>query len=205
MGKAEIEVMLVSFIWVVGLTRILESFGALWVARKRVRFAASQLLWMAAILVDMIGNWFAVAGMNGAPPVWLFAGNLLYSLGMFFAATVVSPRIPAEGVLDLAVYETEEGAAYKVTLIALMLLALPLEYGMGLASYDTVRIGMFLIVAWSAIATLAVFAIGLTRNRHIRTAAAFAALLLGFYGLAVNLYWMATGRELLSTIMGWRF
>jgi hypothetical protein len=33
-GGIEIKVMLVSFIWVLGLTRILESFGALWVARK---------------------------------------------------------------------------------------------------------------------------------------------------------------------------
>lgn len=39
----EIKVLLISFIWVVGLTRILECFGALWVARKRVRFAVSQL------------------------------------------------------------------------------------------------------------------------------------------------------------------
>src|SRR5476651_1111960 len=114
--------MLVSFIWVLGLTRILECFGALWVARKRVRFAASQLLWMTAILIDMLGNWLAVAGFNDRAPSWVFVSLLTYSIGMFFAATVVSPKIPPDGNFDLATYETEEGAAYKVTLIVLMLL-----------------------------------------------------------------------------------
>jgi hypothetical protein len=91
----EIKVLLISFVWAVGLTRVLESFGALWVARKRVRFAGSQLLWMVAILVDILGNWLAVAPApaSQAPP-GVFLGILVYSLGLFFAATVVSPRIP---------------------------------------------------------------------------------------------------------------
>jgi len=189
----EIKVMLVSFVWVLALTRILESFAALWVARKRVRFATSQMLWMTAILIDILGNWLAVSGFTDRAPAWFFVALLLYSLGMFFAATVVSPKIPAEGVLDLADYETQEGAAYKVTFIVLMLLALPMEYGQATSLTGPISLGPYLKIAWSTFATLAVFATGLTRNTRVRTAAALAALLLAIYGLAINLVWMAMG------------
>ena len=148
---------------------------------------------MTAILIDMLGNWLGVAGFNNRTPVWVFVILLLYSLGMFFAATVVSPKIPSDGVLDLAVYETEEGAAYKVAFIVLMLLALPLVYGQGAALHNAVSVVDYLKVAWSAIATLIAFAIGLARNQRLRTAAAFAALLLAIYGLTANLIWMVTG------------
>jgi hypothetical protein len=188
----EIKVMLVSFIWVLALTRILESFGTLWVARKRVRFAASQMLWMTAMLIDILGNWLAVSGFTDRAPAWVFVAILFYSLGLFFAAAVVSPKIPADGVLDLAVYETEEGGAYKVTFIVLMLLAFPLEYGQS-TSLGPISLAAYVKLSWSTFATLAVFAAGLTRNTRIRTAAAIAALMLAIYGLAINLVWMAMG------------
>jgi len=193
MSGTEIKLMLISFVWVLGLTRILECFAALWVARKRVRFVASQILWMTAILIDILGNWLGVASFSNNSSIWMFVDMLLYSIGMFFAAVVVSPRIPAEGVLDLAVYETEEGAAYKITFIVLMLLALPAEYGQLAADFGTVPVALYLKVSWSTFVTLVVFAAGLTRNTRIRTGAAFAALLLAIYGLAINLVFMAMG------------
>ena len=193
MSGTEIKLMLISFVWVLGLTRILEGFAALWVARKRVRFAVSQILWMTAILTDILGNWLGVAAFSDHSSIWMFVSMLLYSVGMFFAAVVVSPRIPAEGILDLAVYETEEGAAYKIAFVALMLLALPAEYSQLAKTLDPVPVTQFLIVSWSTFATLVVFAVGLTRNARIRTSAAFAAVALAIYGLVANLVFMAMG------------
>ena len=188
MGKIEINVVLLSFVWVLALTQILECCRDLWVGRGRVKWAASPLLWMLAVLLTSILSWLPLADFGDAVRGWLLVGLLAYSLGIFFAAAVVSPKVPEAGVLDLAEYETREGAAFKLTLIALMMLALPLDFALGAARGQHADVARFLAGEWSVFATMIAYLIGLSPNPWLRTPAATAAVALGALGLVRNVF-----------------
>ncbi len=183
MNKIEIEILLQSFIWALAVTRMLECFGGLWIARRRVRPSASHLLWMTAIFICCLFYGFPLAiAESNLQSNWFFLGHLLYGLGLFFAATVVAPRVPEQGEIDLAAYETEEGKGFKTTIIVLMLLALPMNYAL-IPPDNTRSLPVALLLNWwSVLATLAVYVIGLSHNVRVRTICAALAVLLALYG-----------------------
>jgi hypothetical protein len=162
---------------------MLECFGGLWIARRRVEPSASHLLWMAAIFICCLFYGFPFAtDQHNLQNTWFFLGHLLYGLGLFFAATVVSPKIPEHGEIDLAAYETGEGKAYKATFIVLMVLALPMNYAL-IPPNNTLSLPLTLLAYWwSVLATLAVYVVGLSHNVRVRTVCAALAVMLALYG-----------------------
>lgn len=128
MTRVEIIVTLLSFIWVLALTHILQALRDLWIARARVKPAASQLMWMVAILLLAIVSWLPMSALGEKLEGWVLAVLLTYAFVIYFIAGFVSPRVPDEGVLDLAEYEAREGPAYKLGLLVLSVLVLPMNY-----------------------------------------------------------------------------
>ena len=128
MGIVEIGFTLLSFIWVIALTHILECARDLWAARDRVKPSASQILWIAGTLLLVVTSWFALPGFGEQLRGVNFLLLFVYALVMFFTAAMVSPKVPETGGLDLAAYEDREGPAYKLSLMVLLALSLLLNW-----------------------------------------------------------------------------
>jgi hypothetical protein len=128
MTRVEIIVTLLSFIWVLALTHVLQALRDLWLARARVKASASQLMWMVATLVLAIVSWLPMSALGDTLQGWVLAVMLTYAIMIYFMAGFVSPRVPEDGVLDLAEYEAREGAAYKVSFLVLAVFVLPMNY-----------------------------------------------------------------------------
>ncbi len=187
MGNVDVGVTLLSFIWALALTRLLECWRDLWVARQRVRTSASQLLWMAAILLISVLSWLPLGVLGDRLQGWVFVTMLAYAIGIYFAAAMVSPKVPDAGPLDLAEYETREGGAYKATVVVLMLLSLPLNQVLATGDGPPPAFWAFAASQWFVVLVAGAALVSLRPGAQSRTICAAVVLGLAAFVLARNL------------------
>ena len=190
MNQTEIAATLLSFVYVLALTHILQCFRDLWIDRERVKIAASQLMWMVSLMLLGIETWFPAATADvGEITGWRLGARLLFSMGIYFACAFVSPPVPEEGVVDLQTYENRNGIGYKLTFLFLGAVAVPLNYD-NHSHGGTIRSDLtaFMLTQWFlAVTTLAT---GLSIWRHeprIRTVCAAIVLGVHLLGLPASL------------------
>lgn len=164
MNSRELAVTLLSFIWVLGLTHILQCLRDLWIARERVKWSASQLMWMVTVLALTILSWLPLADIKLEG--WVFATMLAYAVVIYFTAAFVSPRVPDEGELDLAAYESREGLAYKLLLVLTVVLAMVINRSM----HAETAVAPFLVGEWPRLLVASLALLSLWPNRWVRTA-----------------------------------
>jgi hypothetical protein len=179
MNQTEAAVTLMSFIFALSITHLLQSLRDLWVDHNRVRPSASMLIWMATLLVYTFLAWFATThqtehGMTSAQ-VGL---KLVAAVVTYFSCAVGSPKVPATGILDLADYENRRGAGFKVPVLLMMALSLVLNYDM--RSQDAGRgltMAEFLPSQWIVAAPVLVAIVSLWRREPwVRTICALTLL-----------------------------
>jgi hypothetical protein len=181
MTRVEIIVTLLSFIWVLALTHVLQALRELWLARARVKASASQLMWMVATLVLAIVSWLPMSALDDKLQGWVLAVMLAYAMVIYFIAGFVSPRVPEDGVLDLAEYEAREGGAYKVCFLVTAVLVLPMNYLLeGMPAWP-----QFLVNVWFLFTNALLTLISLWRpERWVRTLTAAMILATLMWNLA---------------------
>ncbi len=169
MGKFEIEVTLLSFIWAIAITHILQGFRDLWIARDRVMPSVSHLLWMSSFLLGAVFSWLPLASANGHLADWVFSCLVVYACSLYFAAAFASPELPESGQLDLSAYEARHGHAYKASFLLMMAMAVALNIGI----YDSVAgkspsVGVLLPGVPAVVAVISL----VRRERWVRTLSA---------------------------------
>ncbi|HEX2816915.1 MAG TPA: hypothetical protein VHN39_10990 [Phenylobacterium sp.] len=172
MNQTEIAVTLLSFIYVVALTHVLQCFRDLWITRERVLPSASLLAWMTAMLLFAIVTWFPLASANGVVlSGWRLGARLLFAIGVYFCCAFVSPSVPDEGVLDLKNYESRNGAGFKLTFLALAALSIPMNSDLHKpGGLPAVEVPAFLLSQWFVAVSALITLLSLwRRERWVRT------------------------------------
>jgi len=187
MNSAEVGVTLLSFIYALALTHVLQCLRDLWIARDRVKRSASMLIWMVAVLAFAVLSWIPSAtGTDNSSLGPVFALLLAYSIGVYFVCALASPHVPEEGVVDLTAYEDRNGAGFKLLIAALMVIAVPLNYV--LDHGDRMPIARFLVGNWFVLAVATMALVGWWRRETVvRIACASGMLGLSLFVLAGNL------------------
>jgi hypothetical protein len=186
MNQTEIAVTLLSFVYVLALTHILQCLRDLWIARDHVKPAASQLIWMVALMVLGIETWFPAAAADvGAITGWRLAARLLFAMGIYFACAFVSPPVPEKEIVDLQIYEARNGVGYKLTFIFLGAVALPLNYDtLTRGGAEAMSWAEFLPSQWFLGVTTIATAVSIWRQeRWVRTLCAVIVLAVNLLGL----------------------
>ena len=175
MGIVEIGFALLSFIWAIALTHILECARDLWAARDRVKPSASQIVWIAGTLTLVVTSWFAVPGFGQQLVGVNFLLVFAFSVVMFFTAAMVSPKVPETGDVDLAAYEDREGPAYKLSMMVLIALALLLNWRLRHQLDPGLATASFLRSQWFAgLSSVAILASMSRRPHGLRLVAAIS-------------------------------
>ncbi len=191
MNQTEIAVTLLSFIYVLALTHVLQCFRDLWIARDRVKPSASHLIWMVALLLFAILTWFPAAESESGVALtgWRLGARLLFAMGVYFACAFVSPRVPDRGDLDMGDYEARNGAGFKLSFIALVILSLPLNYdGRSHGGAEPIDWAAFASSQWFLAVTA--FAAGVSlwrREGWVRVTCAVVLLAMTVWGLLGSL------------------
>lgn len=173
-----------SFIYAMGVTRILETCTDLVNARKRVRWSGLHLAWMLSITLSLFVNWFSLFDLRDLASWPLHAVLLLFGQGVaqYFACSFVSVKVDDEGQVDMpALYEDQRGlflsAAILITVFGMIRIwthaASPPA-----AAAAMLTVGTLLNAAGIAARLVALFA----RSRVLQWAAVTAqfALLMGY-------------------------
>jgi hypothetical protein len=125
----EIVVTLLSFVYALGLTHLLQFLSDLVIARRRVRLSFVHLMWTVLAFGLLVNNWLALMPLRETE----LSGELVavmfgFAVVQYFCCSLVSPRVPDEGPVDLAAYEESHGRYYRIPFLALCGLALLNNY-----------------------------------------------------------------------------
>ncbi len=178
MDQFEIAATLMSFIYAIAITHVLQSCAELWIARARVTFSASHAIWMLAVLFNAILAWMSLSAYLGLNITGArFGGQMAYAVGVYFSCALVSPRVPEEGQLDLLAYEDRHGLGWKAVMIALMLfVALPLDYELWRRTNPSGDALSFAASQWLLAAVVLGTSVTLLRPRWLRIGGAAVVL-----------------------------
>lgn len=94
---------LLSIILGLAITQVLQGFGKLLQARRRVRFWWPPLVLAVMMLVSFVQSWWAMFGLRDRSE-WTFASFAVVVLQTIFSylqAAMVLPDVPPEGPVDL--------------------------------------------------------------------------------------------------------
>ena len=106
MSRFEYLTALLGIILAVAVTEVLLGVGRLIRERQQVKFYWVHVFWMFGLLVLMIQRWWAFWQFQELP-LDSFATFLAFSMPTFtfvLAALLITPKIPAQGILDLREY-----------------------------------------------------------------------------------------------------
>lgn len=183
MNAFEHILILLSFVFAIGIAHILSSVAALIRAGRRVRWSWVHGLWMLTALHILIADWIAFWDMRGLPS-WS-TGTILFifllSFTNYMAAVLVCPEVPHDGPVDLAQFHVREGRKYLIALLICYASALlaNMIYGsiFNLAQWDNANAAVLP-------STLAVLAALLWRKDWVQRAAPVLVTVLWVY------YWI---------------
>ena len=105
---------LLSIILGLAMTQILQGYRVLMLHRRRVRLAATPLIWSGLLLLFATQAWWASFGLRSHTD-WSFAGFTVVLAQMAFLylmAAVVLPDVPADGELDLGDHHRETAPVF---------------------------------------------------------------------------------------------
>lgn len=128
--------LLLSFVFALALAHVLSSGTDLVRDRDRVRFSWTHGLWVTAALIALFGNWMALWNhRNLKLDIASSAIQFLFTIVQYFTCSIVSPRVPERGRIDLWQYHERHKRQY---LSAFLILGL---FAVGLNAYFWWRLG----------------------------------------------------------------
>lgn len=125
MSAIELVCALLSFVYALALTHLLQSASELWVARDRLRPSASLIAWMTLAALMLVNNWLALVPL--AQSEWSQVSvmiNFATAVIQYFTCSIASMKVPEEGPIDMRAYEDRNGVGYKVAYLALTAIVL---------------------------------------------------------------------------------
>lgn len=162
-----------SFIYALGLTRLLESFTDLVNARDRVRWSGLHLAWMLAIALSLFFNWFDLFKLHDLTSWPLNLVLLLFAQGLaqYFACSFASVNV-GEGQVDMpALYEQRRRLFLSAGILIGVFAFIRLWAGWGT---ERLAVGTLIAVGGVLARLVALFA----RSRIVQWAAVTAQLML---------------------------
>ena len=149
MSPFEHIILLLSFVYALAIGHLLTTVARLVGQAGRVRFSWLWAFWMANALFVIMADWIGFWGLKGLK-VWS-VGSIFFTFALAFSnylqAALVCPEIPAEGVIDLAVFHRLKGRAYIAAFVASCALALAanVAYGQVFGVLDWARVNIAVI------------------------------------------------------------
>ncbi|MES2294363.1 MAG: hypothetical protein V4527_13755 [Pseudomonadota bacterium] len=116
--------LLLSFVFALALAHVLSSGTDLVRERERVHFSWTHSLWMATAVIALFGNWMALWNhRNLKLDIASSAIQFLFTIVQYFTCSIVSPRVPEGGPIDLWQYHERHKRQYLTAFLVLGLFA----------------------------------------------------------------------------------
>ncbi|MDP2764788.1 MAG: hypothetical protein Q8O54_08125 [Brevundimonas sp.] len=125
MGRFEIVVTLLSFVYALALTHVLASTVAMLLERERVKVSLVQSLWMAVAILLLFNNWLSLSGLEGV--TWttrLSFEAFLFAVAQYVACALVSPRLEPDHGFDMVAHHERHGRLFKTAFLVVAGLAI---------------------------------------------------------------------------------
>lgn len=161
MDQFELVVTLLSFVYALALTHILQYATDLMLARERVRFSLVHALWILLAIQLLCANWLTLWAMREAPmSMALLMQSFVFAILQYFFAALLSPRVPDEGPADMVAHHQRHGRLYALMGAAVTASAIvnnvtqhgvyQMTLGQALLAQiaNLVFVGLLLVAAW---------------------------------------------------------
>jgi hypothetical protein len=125
MGAFEHVIALLSFVYALALTHLLSGIVALIRADTRVRFSWIYAFWVFNAFIVIIANWISFWDLRILPSwnMLVIAFMLMMAFANYLQAALVCPEVPAEGLVDLRTFHTDQSRRYIGAFLASITLA----------------------------------------------------------------------------------
>lgn len=156
---------LYSFVYALAVAQILSTVGDIIRAGKRLRFSWLNAAWMLNILLAIVAWWLSLWDLKAEPAWPMLTVLMLFVVAcvLYVLARMVSPPIPAEGVVDLQRYHLEEGRKYAALFAAECALTIGAVFLYGAGTKD------WFATNWATVPTMvAALAAASTNNRYVQ-------------------------------------
>ena len=126
MGAYEHVIVLLSFVYALALTHLLSRIGALFVARKRVRFSALLALAQANAILIVLVNWLYLWNLHGIQ-TWSIMAIVLefaFAATLFLLCVLSVPEAGTDGLVDMEAFFWEQRQPFYATALAMDLIGI---------------------------------------------------------------------------------
>jgi len=120
MSAIELIAALLSFVYALALTHLLQSAAELWLARRRVRFSLGLAAWMFLSCLMLVNNWLALIPL--AKSEWSQSVALtafVIAVVQYFTCALCSMKPAENGRVDMRAFEEDQDEGYKVAYLAM--------------------------------------------------------------------------------------
>lgn len=168
MATFEIVTALLSFVYALALTHLLQGITDLLLNRERVRWSAVHAGWMLLALVMLINNWLALiplAEADWTTPVII----LMFALAtiQYFTCALLMPRIAEDRVVDLVAFHRRNGWLFILPYTVMLLPVMTLNFHFNDRYHGSVGgLGRFVAESWPLYGLMALFALTCGGARH---------------------------------------
>jgi hypothetical protein len=117
---------LLSFVYALALTHLLARIAELIVARERVTFSGLLALGMANAILLVFANWLSIWDLRSITS-WDLASiaiQFLFALSLYLICSLVGPKAPDEGAIDLEDFFWRQRPYFYGAVLACIILAL---------------------------------------------------------------------------------
>ena len=125
MEPIELVAALLSFVYALALTHILQSATELWLARERLRFSLALAAWMVLSVLMLVANWLALIPL--AKSEWshqIVMLSFFTGIVQYFTCSLVSPKAPERGRVDMRAHEDRSDVGYLTAYLLLCVCAI---------------------------------------------------------------------------------
>ena len=122
MSVFEIVMALLSFVYALALTHLLQGLSDLFQSRSRVRWSPVHAAWVGFALIILINNWLALIPLREAK--WtsqLIMLAFMTSVLQYFSCSLLMPRIPETGTIDLEDFQQRDGWAFIAPYVLMLI------------------------------------------------------------------------------------
>ncbi|MFN2637472.1 MAG: hypothetical protein ABR585_10630 [Gemmatimonadaceae bacterium] len=164
-----------------GLAHVLGGISSLLEARARVRTDWVHSVWIITILLILIHSWWGMWALQAAPawPYAAFLSLVAYLVALYIVATLLLPRVPEQGPIDLGGHFHSIRPLFLSFVSAAFAMGAVLNYTL----FATGLVSIFVLAPGIAFVLTLVGA--LTRNR-LYNAVLAVFILLSFVALMVS-------------------
>jgi len=171
----EFIIVFLSFIYTLGLTRVLFAATRMVRHRRALTFSWPHAFWMFAVLIMLLDNWISLWDFHAMKEMKLgvLVGGCVVSVVQYFICALVSPDFEDGETYDMRAFHERERRTYFSALLVFLLVALITNYAAGsnlgiqnwanqnaivLAMAPAVLLPFFVRAAWAQLLGAAVFA-----------------------------------------------